>query len=440
MPWKPATFTIGLLATLTLASPASAGDNGVISPGGVVSAYWSAATSWELGAGVDVSYMYYRGSFFRGDLGRGGYLQVQGIFGRDLERDSRTRFVLGGQLAKYTVLGGMLGGVYETGNSKVPESFGVEAAPYFSLGIMSVWATLTVPISDLFVPSHPRGVQFGAHLAGKLPITVHGSSVYNDVTLASGRPLRASDGRVLVAAVQRARAEATPLGAELSPHDRETLAAMWMRDATMEHASIAAFARLSLELMALGAPLELVDGAHRAAREEVAHARACFGMASAYGGVPLEPGALPVSARRIDLLSLAIETYVDGCIGEGAAAAAARLGARRARVREPRTVLRKIARDEAAHARLAWEIVAFCVVRDERVLPALLRLAQSTTTSAPPSETLAAHGFVSDDERRALTQATAKRARATLRRLACSSSSTAGTRSRRSARTMSLTS
>jgi hypothetical protein len=252
--------------------------------------------------------MYYRGSFFRGDLGRGAYAQVQGIFANDLEKTARTRFVLGAQAAKYTVLGGVTGLAFETGHGNVPASFGLEAGPYLSMGIMSVWGTMTIPLSDLFTPSHPRGFQFGFHLAGKVPITVHGSSVYRDVTLASGRPLRASDGRPRVANVRRAAREVEPLGAELSERDRETLAAMWSRDATMEHASVAAFARLSLELVALGAPLSLVEGAHDAARDEIAHARTCFAMASAYAGVPLEAGPLAVEHRRSDVLTLAIET------------------------------------------------------------------------------------------------------------------------------------
>jgi hypothetical protein len=85
-------------------------------------------------------------------------------------------------------------------------------------------------------------------------------------------------------------------------------------------------------------------------------------------------------------------------------------------VPEARIALRKIARDEAAHARLARAILAFCIERDERVLPAILRLPLETRTArAPaPSEDLAAHGLVTDDERRAIAREVARRARRTL--------------------------
>jgi len=426
MTWTRATFTLGALATITCASTASAADNGAISPGAVVSGYFSAATSWELGAGVDVSYMYYRGSFFRGDLGRGAYAQVQGIFGRgDLETTTRTRFVLGGQVAKYAVLGEMTGLVFETGDRKVPASFGIETAPYFSMGIMSFWGTVTFPISDLFTPSHPRGWQFGVHLAGKLPITVHGPSVYRDITLASGRPLRARDGRASVAKVRRAaRVPPTRLGDELSANDRRVLAATWARDGAMEHASIAAFARVALELMALGAPLGLIDAAHRAARDEIAHADVCFALASAYAGTAFEAGALPSATdapRSADVVSLAVETYVDGCVGESGAAAAARVGARRATVPAVRAALRKIARDEASHARLAWSILEWCINVDERVLPAVTRIASELASPrVPPAfdQPLATHGYVDDQHRGALLARAANRARATLKTLA----------------------
>jgi hypothetical protein len=47
-----------------------------------------------------------------------------------------------------------------------------------------------------------------------------------------------------------------------------------------------------LELLALGAPAELVEKAHVAALDEIEHARICFALASAYGGERYGPGPL----------------------------------------------------------------------------------------------------------------------------------------------------
>lgn len=72
----------------------------------------------------------------------------------------------------------------------------------------------------------------------------------------------------------------------LAPEVRRALAAHWTEIALMEHASIAAFSRFVLELLSLGAPADLVRDAGRAMSDEIAHAEACFALASAYAGDP----------------------------------------------------------------------------------------------------------------------------------------------------------
>ena len=84
--------------------------------------------------------------------------------------------------------------------------------------------------------------------------------------------------------------------AQASPELRERAAAWWLRAALLEHASIASFARFSLELLRYGAPPELVVGAHRAALDEVAHARLAFALASSWSGRDLGPGAMGLEA------------------------------------------------------------------------------------------------------------------------------------------------
>ncbi|HUQ08354.1 MAG TPA: hypothetical protein VM261_37945, partial [Kofleriaceae bacterium] len=59
--------------------------------------------------------------------------------------------------------------------------------------------------------------------------------------------------------------DATPRVAHLSAAERRTLAEAWLLSARMEHASIPAFAQLSLHLAALGAPSDLVERTHTAA-------------------------------------------------------------------------------------------------------------------------------------------------------------------------------
>ncbi|WP_437491459.1 ferritin-like domain-containing protein [Sorangium sp. So ce1014] len=151
-----------------------------------------------------------------------------------------------------------------------------------------------------------------------------------------------------------------PLAAEL----RETLAAAWTRDALFEHASVASFGRFALELLAAGAPADLVEEAHRAALDEARHARLCFALASAYAGETIAPGAFPFDGRvevEADLASMAARAAKEGCIGETIAAviAAEELGA----AEDPavRSALAIIAADEGRHAELAWRTVAWAI-------------------------------------------------------------------------------
>src|SRR5690348_13153977 len=78
---------------------------------------------------------------------------------------------------------------------------------------------------------------------------------------------------------------------------RGPLAAWWRENARSEHASVAAFARLVLELIGLGAPARLIEAANRDAMDEIRHANLCFSIARAFDGRCEVPGAFR-EARR----------------------------------------------------------------------------------------------------------------------------------------------
>src|SRR5205823_4927788 len=136
-----------------------------------------------------------------------------------------------------------------------------------------------------------------------------------------GRPLREA-GAVVVAPTRARTGWSAPISVDgLSPAARAYAAAAWAREAAFEHASVAAFARLSLDLMANAAPAELVDAAHAAARDEIRHAQVCYGLASAFGGAAVGPGALALTTSRVQTLEeLAVECFRDGCVNETVAA------------------------------------------------------------------------------------------------------------------------
>ena len=191
----------------------------------------------------------------------------------------------------------------------------------------------------------------------------------------------------------------------LSREEREELAKSWLSDATAEHASVASFARLSLELLSLGAPPELIVDAQRAALDEIEHARLCFGLASRYRGQPCGPGPLSVdrAVRDVTLSELAVAAVREGCVGETMAAVLA--GERLERATDPdvRAALAKIADDETRHAELAWRTVIWAIEQGGWAVYEAVRVAfaeaaapylsdLSPVEGSDTSPALAAHG------------------------------------------------
>lgn len=188
----------------------------------------------------------------------------------------------------------------------------------------------------------------------------HGDCQYPE----RGRPLR-EGGAVVVAPTTRRDGwrDATPALAGIDAAARAYAAGAWSREAAAEHASVAAFARLSIDLMVAGAPADLVDDAHVAARDEIRHATLAYGLATAFGGVPVGPGplALVAGARATTLVTLVSECFLDGCVGETVAAMAAAEARARALPGAVRDALEVIADDEARHAALSFRIVAWAL-------------------------------------------------------------------------------
>ncbi len=191
-----------------------------------------------------------------------------------------------------------------------------------------------------------------------------------------GRPLRDPRGHALLAS-PRSRsdwAESAGLG-PLPPRVRRALTTRWLRDAQAEHASIASFAKLTLDLIAHGAPADLIARAAKAQADEVKHARTAYGIVSALLGRSVGPGPLPMPAQSTPTLAeLAASTVRDGCVNESVAAAEAMVRLAGTRTAVLRSALAAVATDEAEHAVLARDIVAWAeTVGGEEVRRAVQR-------------------------------------------------------------------
>lgn len=192
-----------------------------------------------------------------------------------------------------------------------------------------------------------------------------------------GRAFRDDRGDAVVAGSGRRRDWAPPFAFEAGSLDaaaRAALAEHWTREALYEHASIASFAQLTLDLLAFGAPPALVASAQRAGLDEVEHAKSAFSLAAAYGGEPVGPTALAVTpCAAVSLAHLARTTFIDACVGESVASAYLADRARTASDVELRALFATMADDEERHAELAWRIVAWALAEGGAEVAAALR-------------------------------------------------------------------
>lgn len=204
------------------------------------------------------------------------------------------------------------------------------------------------------------------------------------------------------------RASLVPRTAGLSGTTRRLLAGEWTRRARAEHASVASFARFTLELLALGAPPELVEAAQRAAGDEIRHAQVAFALASAYAGEAIGPSEIDIAGAVVStsLERAAVACVREGCIGETLAAAAASVEARRAQDPVVREALLTIADEELSHAELAWRFVAWALERGGESVASAVRAAFGSSEGQVAHGTgdpdLSSHGCLSPAARSVL--------------------------------------
>jgi hypothetical protein len=115
-----------------------------------------------------------------------------------------------------------------------------------------------------------------------------------------------------------------------------------------------------MQLMAIGAPADLVAGATRAQADEIRHARVCMGIASALNGDEIGLGALPIEGALQsagDIRAILIDTIWEACVNETISAAQCQAAGEVASDPMISEALAAIAEDEQRHAALAWSTV-----------------------------------------------------------------------------------
>jgi hypothetical protein len=197
----------------------------------------------------------------------------------------------------------------------------------------------------------------------------------------------------------------------------------WLEVARLEHASIASFAKFTLELLLLGAPMDLVRDAQQAGLDEVSHAERSFAIAATYGGVGSAPRPMPELANLrpgVGAAAIVRAAIEDGCVGETLGAFEAGEQAALACSSELSQTLSRIADDESRHAALAWRFVRWavesgqvdaCLVREVIASAVARHRAALGRPAAPGPEDAVAeqHGLLSPARRDALHRETLDR-------------------------------
>jgi len=122
----------------------------------------------------------------------------------------------------------------------------------------------------------------------------------------------------------------------------------------LEGAAVHAFETMTLELLHHGAPRALVDAAQQSAAEERHH--------TALASVLCQRAQAPEPTPRLDdvvmrdLLAMARENVIEGCVRETFGALLAHYQAQHAQDPKVADAMRTIAQDETRHAALAWEL------------------------------------------------------------------------------------
>jgi hypothetical protein len=295
------------------------------------------------------------------------------------------------------LLAGVLAGI---GAPLVASALGVLGASLFGWSILvALYRASADTVSLVGLSAEPPmggRVQTAARVLGNLLMAAFGMFVAYLATFgfSRGRQLR-HFGRVLLPGLHANSEWATSDLALTAPECIPAgVADQWRENGKTEHASVAAFARLTLDLMALGAPPSLIAAANQDALDEIRHAELCFSIARALDGEAVSPAPFPEAqsaatlprSRTLALAKLAVDSLVDGALHEGVSARVIAKLAQRAEPPALRTALKGIAADEGRHAAHGWAVVSWCLEEGGRPVAEALRGALRTVPREMRSE------------------------------------------------------
>jgi hypothetical protein len=205
---------------------------------------------------------------------------------------------------------------------------------------------------------------------------------------------------------------------ELSLAERTRLAETWSRRSAAEYLAVSTFAVLAIDLVAAGAPADVLSLCMRAGIDEVRHAELCLRMIEIYGGKRVMPppgmSSLPDDPERPKLHQALANTLLVSCVSETYATTV--LTATRDLTTDPvaHAVLTSIYSDEVMHARLGWSYLRYGIERGgagaieaaAAMVPVALRGVANVVERERPvgevTEAVRGHGLMTPAEERVI--------------------------------------
>jgi hypothetical protein len=201
---------------------------------------------------------------------------------------------------------------------------------------------------------------------------------------------------------------------------RQELSGAWARAGLQAHAAVAVQGVLTQELMALGAPPELLARGHALGLEWIRRAEGAFALGRAFGGQPLGPAAWPELRSLASLgrdagrpearVRLAQTVLLQGCLNGNFAEAIAVAGEMRAAPGPVQRHLREVSATAGEEGAWAWEASRWLLGGHEDAAVGLARVLRSIPPRLPERplarglrpDVLQRNGLVGDTVRRAV--------------------------------------
>jgi hypothetical protein len=190
----------------------------------------------------------------------------------------------------------------------------------------------------------------------------------------------------------------------LTTAEKGAVGTAWVEMGLGEHASIAAFAKLILELLAIGAPPYLLEGAARALCDEIEHCRLCFERAAEFNQIATSPGQLDLHNLSIDTDPAVIlkNAITEGCFTETISAYWAVEAYASTTSSLEKDPLSRISSDEMRHSQFSWDLVKWLLsefrhlreVATESFTQALADFESVSTKSAEASSVPPGYGHL----------------------------------------------